>query len=164
MAWRESCRDDRDLDDATKKSKRELTAEERAAEELVARAREQGLSLTGPDGLLDQLTKTVLDAALNQELTEHLGHEKHTPADNETGNIRNGIRSKTVLSEGSGQVAIEVPHDRDGTFEPHIQLRDRSLYRPTCLSCGNVPEFSHWAILQHLRKPLPLAGACSMSF
>ena len=65
------------LDDVTKKTRREPTAEERAAEELVRRAREQGLSLTGPDGLLKQLTKTVLETALNQELTEHLGHEKH---------------------------------------------------------------------------------------
>ena len=76
------------LDDVTKKSKREPTAEERAAEEMVARAREQGLSLTGPDGLLKQLTKTVLETALNQELTEHLGHEKHgQPV---AGNVRNG--------------------------------------------------------------------------
>ena len=43
-------------------------------------AREQGLSLTGPDGLLKQLTKTVLETALNEEMTEHLGHEKHGPA------------------------------------------------------------------------------------
>jgi putative transposase len=47
-----------------------------AAEEMVRRAREQGMSLTGPDGLLKQLTKTVLETALNQELTGHLGHEK----------------------------------------------------------------------------------------
>ena len=65
------------LDDVTKKIKPEPTAEQVAAEELVRRAREQGLSLTGPDGLLKQLTKTVLETALNQELTEHLGHEKH---------------------------------------------------------------------------------------
>ena len=66
------------LDSVTrKKDKPEPTAEQRAAEELVARAREQGLSLTGPDGLLKQLTKTVLETALNQELTEHLGHDKH---------------------------------------------------------------------------------------
>jgi len=49
----------------------------------VARAREQGVSLTGPDGLLKQLTKTVLETALNQEMTEHLGHDKHGPAGNE---------------------------------------------------------------------------------
>ena len=60
------------LEDVTKK-KQEPTAEELAAEEMVRRAREQGLSLTGPDGLLKQLTKTVLETALNQELTEHLG-------------------------------------------------------------------------------------------
>src|SRR5262249_40887198 len=98
-----------------KKEKPEPTAGQRAAEELVRRAREQGLSLTGPDGLLKQLTKTVLETALNQEMTEHLGHEKHGPAGNETGNVRNGSRSKTVLTEASGQVGIEVPRDRAGT-------------------------------------------------
>src|SRR5690348_2792067 len=114
------------LDDVTKKSKREPTAEERAAEEMVARAREQGLSLTGPDGLLRQLTKTVLETALNQEMTEHLGHEKHgQPV---AGNVRNGARPKTVLTEASGQVPIEVPRDRAGTFEPQIvRKRQRRL-------------------------------------
>ena len=117
------------LDDVTKKkAKAEPSAQEQVAEELVRRAREQGLSLTGPDGLLKQLTKTVLETALNQEMTEHLGHEKHSPAANETGNVRNGIRPKTVLTEGSGQVGIEVPRDRDGTFEPQIvRKRQRRL-------------------------------------
>jgi transposase-like protein len=116
------------LDDVTKKSKREPTAEEKVAEELVARAREQGLSLTGPDGLLKQLTKTVLETALNQELAEHLGHDKHGLAGNETGNVRNGTRAKTVLTEATGQVGIEVPRDREGTFEPQIvKKRQRRL-------------------------------------
>ena len=109
---------DATLEDVTKKTKREPTAEERAAEEMVRRAREQGLSLTGPDGLLKQLTKTVLETALNQELTEHLGHDKHAPAGNETGNVRNGTRPKTVLTEASGQVPVEVPRDRQGTSGP----------------------------------------------
>jgi putative transposase len=78
------------LDDVTKKIKQEPSAEQQAAEELVRRAREQGLSLTGPDGLLKQLTKTVLETALNEELTEHLGHEIHGQAAPESGNIRNG--------------------------------------------------------------------------
>ena len=69
---------DATLEDVTNK-KPEPTAEQLAAEELVRRAREQGLSLTGPDGLLKQLTKQVLETALNQELTEHLGHEKKRP-------------------------------------------------------------------------------------
>ena len=110
------------------KTKPELTAEQVAAEELVRRAREQGLSLTGPDGLLKQLTKVVIETALDQELTEHLGHEKNAPAGNETGNVRNGARPKTVLTEGTGQVGIEVPRDRDGTFEPQIvKKRQRRL-------------------------------------
>ena len=104
------------LDGVTKK-KAEPTAEEKVAEELVRRAREQGLSLTGPDGLLKQLTKTVLETALNQEMTEHLGHDKHGPAGNETGNVRNGTRAKTVLTEATGQVPVEVPRNRDGTFD-----------------------------------------------
>jgi putative transposase len=118
------------LDDVTsrKKGKPEPTAEQKLAEELVARAREQGVSLTGPDGLLKQLTKTVLESALNQELTEHLGHDKHSLAGNETGNVRNGTRPKTVLTEASGQVGIEVPRDREGTFEPQIvKKRQRRL-------------------------------------
>jgi len=111
-----------------RKDKPEPTTEQQVAEELVRRAREQGLSLTGPDGLLKQLTKTVLETALNQELTEHLGHEKHGPAGNETGNVRNGTRPKAVLTEGTGQVPIDVPRDRAGTFEPQIvKKRQRRL-------------------------------------
>jgi transposase-like protein len=114
------------LETVTKKP--EATAEQQAAEELVRRAREQGLSLTGPDGLLKQLTKVVIETALDQELTEHLGHEKNTPSGNETGNVRNGSRPKTVLTEGTGQVGIDVPRDRDGTFEPQIvRKRQRRL-------------------------------------
>ncbi len=116
------------LDGVPKKIKPEPTAEQRAAEELVRQAREQGLSLTGPDGLLKQLTKTVLETALNQELTEHLGHGKHGPAGNQAGNVRNGTRPKTVLTEASGQVGIDVPRDRAGTFEPQIvRKRQRRL-------------------------------------
>src|ERR1700727_3655377 len=103
---------------ASKKERPAPSAEQAAAEELVRRAREQGLSLTGPDGLLKQLTKVVIETALDQELTEHLGHERNTPAGNEAGNVRNGSRPKTVLTEGTGQVGIEVPRDREGTFEP----------------------------------------------
>src|SRR5690348_2505626 len=92
-----------------KKVRPEPSAEQQLAQELVARARAQGVSLTGPDGLLKQLTKTVLETALNQELTEHLGHERRSPA--ATGNVRNGTRAKTVITEASGEVAVGVPRD-----------------------------------------------------
>ena len=115
------------LNDVAKK-KAEPSAEQQAAAELVRLAKEQGLSLTGPDGLLKQLTKTVLEVSLNEEMTEHLGYEKHDPAGAGTGNIRNGTRAKTVLTEHSGPVEIEVPRDRQGTFEPQIvKKRQRRL-------------------------------------
>jgi putative transposase len=107
--------------DVVKKSKAEPTAEETAARELVRLAAEQGLSLTGPEGLLKQFTKMVLETALNEEMTEHLGHKKnHADPDRGSSNVRNGTRSKTVLTEGTGHVEIDVPRDRDGTFEPVI--------------------------------------------
>jgi hypothetical protein len=65
------------LNDVAKKKEVEQSAEQQAAVELVRLAKEQGLSLTGPDGLLKQLTKTLIEAALNEEMTEHLGYEKH---------------------------------------------------------------------------------------
>ena len=116
------------LNDVTKKKPVGQSAEQQAATELVRLAREQGLSLTGPDGLLKQLTKTVIETALSEEMTEHLGYEKHDPSIAGGGNIRNGTRAKTVLTEASGPVEIEVPRDRAGTFEPQIvRKRQRRL-------------------------------------
>ena len=117
------------LDVVSPKKKPEPTAEELAARELVRLAKEQGLSLTGPDGLLKQFTKSVLETALNEEMTEHLGHEKNrAPEDRESANVRNGTRPKTVLTEATGHVEIDVPRDREGTFEPVIvKKRQRRL-------------------------------------
>ena len=115
--------------DVVPKKKPEPSAEEAAAKELVRLAREQGLSLTGPDGLLKQFTKSVLETALNEEMTEHLGHEKHrAPDERDSANVRNGTRPKTVLTEATGQVEIDVPRDREGSFQPQIvKKRQRRL-------------------------------------
>jgi transposase-like protein len=86
---------------------------------LAAQARAQGVSLLGRDGLLRQLTKRFLEAALEAEKDEHLGYGKHEPAGRDGGNSRNGRRAKTLLSE-VGPVGIEVPRDRDGSFTPAI--------------------------------------------
>ncbi|MGH3499573.1 MAG: IS256 family transposase [Nocardioidaceae bacterium] len=96
---------------------------------MVAQAREQGLSLTGPDGVLKSFTKNVLETALNEEMTEHLGHEKNrTDPDRDSENIRNGTRSKTVISDAVGEIEIAVPRDRDGSFDPQIvKKRQRRL-------------------------------------
>jgi putative transposase len=68
------------------------------AEQLVAQAREKGIELVGSNGLLTNLTKRVLEAALEAEMSEHLGYDKHDPVGRNHGNSRNGVRSKTVLT------------------------------------------------------------------
>jgi putative transposase len=84
----------------------EIIDQKELAERLLAQAREQGVSLVGPGGLLNQLTKNVLETALEAELTEHLGHgHGEVPI---AANMRNGTRPKTVLTE-IGPVQIEVP-------------------------------------------------------
>ena len=111
-----------------KKPGKPQSAEMDAATELVRMAKEQGLVFTGPDGLLKQLTKTVIETVLNEVMTEHLGYGKNDPAGRESGNIRNGTRGKTVLTDSVGAIDIEVPRDRAGTFEPQIvKKRQRRL-------------------------------------
>ncbi len=82
------------LDDVAKRKPAEVAAEQQAAAELVRLAPEQGLSLTGPDGPLRQLTKSVIESELSEETTEPLGYEKHDPAGGRLGEHRNGTRSK----------------------------------------------------------------------
>jgi putative transposase len=83
-------------------------AELELARQLAERARAEGLSLTGPGGLLGRLTKVVLEGALEGELDAHLGYGKHDPAGRDGGNSRNGHRDKTVLTD-VGPVEIAVP-------------------------------------------------------
>ena len=99
------------LDGVTKKKAAEPSAEQQGAAELVRLAQEQGLSLTGPDGLLKQLTKTVLETALNEEMTEHLGYEKHDPT-------------------GCGDGQYPQRHlGQDGAHRHHRPCRDRRAAR-----------------------------------
>ena len=93
--------------------------DEQLADELLARAQEQGAQLLGPDGLLSQVTKVVLERALGEELTAHLGYEKHDPAGRGSGNSRNGSTPKRLLTEIGG-IDLAVPRDRAGSFEPQI--------------------------------------------
>jgi transposase-like protein len=94
-------------------------ADEELARQLAERARAEGVSLTGPGGLLGRLTKVVLESALEGELDAHLGYAKHDAAGDGSGNSRNGHRGKTVLTE-AGPVEISVPRDRDSSFQPVI--------------------------------------------
>src|SRR5262245_23220731 len=68
-------------------------------EQLVAQARASGLQLTGEGGLLGQLTKMVVESALDGEITDHLGYDHGDPAGRGTPNSRNGTRSKTIVTD-----------------------------------------------------------------
>jgi transposase-like protein len=86
-------------------------------DELVAgKTREE---LLGKDGILKQLTKRVVEHALEGEMTHHLGYEPHAPEGKNTGNSRNGKTTKTMIGE-TGEIEIVVPRDRAGTFEPAL--------------------------------------------
>jgi putative transposase len=103
------------------------TSDEQLIAMLVDRARSEGLQLTGEGGLLQQLTKRVLESALEGEITDHLGYDKHEAAGKNSGNSRNGTRAKTVLTD-VGSVEVKVPRDVAGTFEPQIvKKRQRRL-------------------------------------
>ena len=147
-----------------KKTRRVSRSEtERAAvRELVKAARARGEDLTGPDGLLKVLTKDVLEIALEEEMTEHLGYDKHAAEGRNNANSRNGTRAKTVTTPAAGEVVIEVPRDRDGTFEPVIvKKRQRRLNDVDAvvlslfargLTTGEISAHFAWGYL-------PLAGA-----
>lgn len=97
------------------------------AQQLLAQAKAEGVELVGPNGLLNQLTANVLETALEAEMDEHLGYEKHQFTGRDGGNSRNGRGSKTVLTE-IGPVETQVPRDTDASFDPQIvKKRQRRL-------------------------------------
>jgi transposase-like protein len=105
------------------------TDQQELADQLVEQARAEGVELIGPGGLLTGLTSKVINTALEVEMAEHLGYDKHDPAGRNGENSRNGKRTKTVLTE-LGPVPVDVPRDREGTFEPRIvRKRQRRLDR-----------------------------------
>ena len=93
--------------------------DEALADQLLGKAQAEGVELLGPDGLLSQVTKAVLERALEEEMTAHLGYEKHDPAGRGSGNSRNGSSGKTLLTEIGG-IDLDVPRDRGGSFAPQI--------------------------------------------
>jgi transposase-like protein len=104
-----------------KEPEKERSAEMAAAVELVRLGERQWLELTVPDGLLKQFTKTVLETALDEEMSGHPGRTKHEKTRNgRSSNARNGTVSKMVITNAAGPVEITVPRDRDASFEPVI--------------------------------------------
>ena len=84
---------------------------------IIEQAQEQGLQLTGEGGLLPDMIRQAVEAALHAEMTDHLGYERHAPQGRGSGNSRNGVTGKTIQTT-AGPIELEVPRDRNGTFEP----------------------------------------------
>ncbi len=93
-----------------------MTIRKDLIDELIATS---GGSLIGADGLVKELTKALVERMLAGELNHHLGYEKHDVAGNGSGNSRNGKSQKTLRGE-AGEMRIDVPRDRNGTFEPKL--------------------------------------------
>ena len=114
------------MDDAVDRSRLrgmvELPGGERIPDEVIdqllagARTEEE---IAGPGGLLAQLTKRLVERAMEVELTDDLGYEPHAEPPGGTGNTRNGTSPKTLITE-HGKVPLDAPRDRDGSFEPKI--------------------------------------------
>src|SRR5437660_2572392 len=83
--------------------------------------------IIGENGLLKELTKALLERAMQAELTGHLGYEKHDPAGHNSGNSRNGV-SRKKLKGDFGEIELETPRDRKGTFEPKIVERHQTRW------------------------------------
>jgi putative transposase len=83
--------------------------------------------IIGENGLLKQLTKALLERAMQAEMTEHLGYEKHDQAGNNSGNSRNGKTTKALKGD-FGELPLETPRDRNGTFEPKIVAKGQTRF------------------------------------
>jgi len=83
--------------------------------------------IIGKDGLLKQLTKALLERAMQAEMSEHLGYDKHDPAGNNSGNSRNGKTTKTLKGD-FGEMPLETPRDRSGSFEPKIVAKGQTRF------------------------------------
>src|SRR5882724_8455756 len=95
-------------------------------DELLA-GYEKPEDLLGEEGLFKRLKKALLERALGAELTHHLGYQKGDPAGRGSGNSRNGASGKRLLTE-DGEVTIEVPRDRAGTFEPVFVAKGQTRF------------------------------------
>jgi putative transposase len=96
-------------------------------DQLLAERGYRPEDIAGETGLLKQLTKAILERAMQAEMTGHLGYEKHYPAGYKSGNSRNGNSKKKVTGD-FGQIDLETPRDRNGTFEPKIVAKHQTRF------------------------------------
>ena len=104
-----------------------MTIDPKLIDELLAKHGHRPEDIGGANGLLKQLTKALLERVMQAELTDHLGYEKHDPVGYKTGNSRNG-KTRKKLKGDFGEVELETPRDRNGTFEPKIVTKGQTRF------------------------------------
>ena len=130
------------LDEMAKRKATEVSAEQAAATELVRLAKEQGLSLTGPDGLLKLLTKSVIETALSEEMTEHLGYEKHDPAGDRGGEYpqRDPVQDGDLGQQRPGRDRRAPGPGRDASSRRSSRNASGAWARSTRSCCRCTPR------------------------
>ena len=117
--------------------------------------------LIGADGILKQLTKKLVERALDAEMTHHLGHDRHQPVTNPVGNTRNGFSRKKLKGE-FGELPIEVPRDRHGSFEPQIVEKHQTRwvgFDDKILSPCGVPSCPNSSSFECPPRPFAVIGS-----
>jgi putative transposase len=104
-----------------------MAIDAKLVDSLLAEHGKRPQDIAGENGWLKQLTKAILERALNAELSDHLGYAKHDPAGYKSGNSRNGKTSKTLKGE-FGEMELETPRDRNATFEPQIVAKNQTRW------------------------------------
>jgi putative transposase len=122
-------------------------------DELLAGARTEE-EIVGPGGLLAQLTKRLVERAMEVELTDHVGYERHQEPPGGAGNTRNGTTPKRLITE-HGPVGIDTPRDRDGSFGPKIVRKRQRRFEGfddmilALYSRGTSRSEGHWSVPKH---------------
>jgi putative transposase len=127
-----------------------MTIDPRLVDELLAGYKKPE-DIIGENGLLKQLTKALLERAMNAELTEHVGYEKHDPAGYNSGNSRNGATKKKLKGD-FGEMELETPRDRNGSFEPAIVSKGQTRF-----AVGALGAFGTSRLIQEMLFGVTLA-------
>src|SRR3954470_6729230 len=104
-----------------------MTIDPKLIDKLLAEHGHRPQDIAGKNGLLKELTKALLERAMQAEMTEHLGYEKHDPAGNNSGNSRNGATTKTLRGD-FGEMPLETPRDRNSSYEPKIIAKGQTRF------------------------------------
>ena len=139
------------------KEKEQKTERQLLVEQLLDQIDFHGLSqedIFGQDGIIKDLTKRVVERALNAEMDHHLGYEKHSKAGDNSGDSRNGTSKKTIIADNR-EIEIDVPRDRNGSFEPIDMFYNRKWIGVSIDEFVRIlDDYIHWYNEKRIKQSL----------